>query len=45
MPGVTNWRYAPIAAFTRARQWVIVPSFVAPSVYSVTTSRPWMVAT
>ena len=34
-----------MAAVTRARQCVIVPSFVAASVYSVTKSRPWIVAT
>ena len=45
MPGVTSCRYAPIAAFTSALTDVIVPSFVAAKVNSVTTSRPWIVAT
>jgi hypothetical protein len=40
MPGVTSWRYAPIAHVASALTAVIFPSFVAPNVSSVTTSRP-----
>ncbi len=45
MPGVTSWRYAPIAHHASDLTAVIVPSFVAANVSSWTTSRPWMVAT
>ena len=45
MPGVTSWRYAPIAHSASDLTAVIVPSFVAANVSSWTTSRPWIVAT
>ena len=42
---MTSWRYAPIAAVSRTRTAVILPSEVAASSISWTTSRPWIVAT
>ena len=44
MPGVTSWRYAPIAAVSLARTARIFPSAVAANSISWTTSRPWIVA-
>ena len=43
-PGVTSWRYAPIAHFA-SDLTAVMPSFVAANVSSCTTSRPWIVAT
>jgi len=43
-PGVTSWRYAPIATVSFARTARIFPSDVAASSISWIWSRPWIVA-
>ena len=45
MPGVTSWRYAPIAHQASDLTAVMSPSLVAAKVSSWTTSRPWIVPT